>query len=182
MNKNHTEVVLEDISCPLGCLKNDEVIFVGRDLICNLPGDYTVVKCCCCGLIRTNPRPTADSIGFYYPDNYGPYSRKIEKYDQTKHKPNTIRSKLRPLVRWFFATKDQKIPDLLPGSLLEIGCASGAFLNFMKYSGWNVEGIEFSETAARAAREFGFSVQSGSLEKAQAPINPPDLVVGWMVL
>jgi 2-polyprenyl-3-methyl-5-hydroxy-6-metoxy-1,4-benzoquinol methylase len=182
MSLIETEVAFEDVNCPLGCIKIDEILFTGRDLINYFPGEYTVVKCCNCGLMRTNPRPTADSIGFYYPDNYGPYSRKIEQNDQTKLKRNRIKSTLRPLVRWFFDSKAEALPDLPQGRLLEIGCASGYFLYRMSQLGWQVEGIEFSETAAQASRDLGFSVHSGSLEKAPAPVNPPNLVVEWMVL
>ena len=52
----------------------------------------------------------------------------------------------------------------------------------MASAGWQVEGIEFSEAAATAARQLGYNVHTGSLENAPAPTSPPDLIVGWMVL
>ena len=52
----------------------------------------------------------------------------------------------------------------------------------MADAGWHVQGIEFSESAATAARELGYQVHTGSLENAPAPANRPDLIVGWMVL
>jgi len=73
MSTPKKEVMLENVTCPLGCSKSDEVILTGCDLLHDLPGEFTVVKCRTCGLMRTNPRPTSDTIGFYYPDNYGPY-------------------------------------------------------------------------------------------------------------
>ena len=57
----------------MGCSSNDEIILASRDLLHDLPGIFTVVKCSNCGLMRTNPRPSPDTIGFYYPENYGPY-------------------------------------------------------------------------------------------------------------
>ena len=45
---------LEDVSCPNQCHRDDEIIVIGRDLISNLPGEYTIVKCRTCGLMRTN--------------------------------------------------------------------------------------------------------------------------------
>ena len=66
-------VRIEDVSCPLCHLKNDKIILTGHDRIHNLVGKFTIVKCRSCGLMRTNPRPTPDTIGFYYPDDYGPY-------------------------------------------------------------------------------------------------------------
>jgi predicted SAM-dependent methyltransferase len=48
--------------------------------------------------------------------------------------------------------------------------------------GWQVEGIELSESAASIARENGFKVQTSSLEKADLPSDPYDMMTAWMVL
>ena len=45
-----------------------------------------------------------------------------------------------------------------------------------------MEGIEFSPKAAAVARALGYPVHAGSLETAPAPVEPFDLIVGWMVL
>ena len=66
--------------------------------------------------------------------------------------------------------------------MLEIGCASGAFLRRMALEGWEVEGIEFSQKAAEDARQLGYPIHTGALETAPPPRAPYDLVVGWMVL
>ena len=66
-------IQMEDVPCPFGCPQNDEVVLTGHDLLHNLPGEFTVVKCRSCGLMRTNPRPTQETISFYYPDRYGSY-------------------------------------------------------------------------------------------------------------
>lgn len=171
------EVMVEDVACPLGCDKDDEVVLTGRDLLHDLPGEFTVVKCRNCGLMRTNPRPTPDTIGFYYPDEYGPY--KITHDDvQVTQKRSLIR-------RWFSAVANnnpKEIPLRNPGRLLEIGCASGAFLHQMHQMGWEVEGIEYSEKAADAARSMGYPVYTGAVESSVDPMRPYDLIVGWMVL
>jgi 2-polyprenyl-3-methyl-5-hydroxy-6-metoxy-1,4-benzoquinol methylase len=55
----------------------------------------------------------------------------------------------------------------LGGTFLEIGCAGGAFLQAAQESGFEVQGVEFSEDASRIARqEFGLSVFTGSIEDA----------------
>ena len=69
-------------------------------------------------------------------------------------------------------------PPVRPGRLLEIGCASGSFLHRMAARGWQVEGIEFSEKAAKAARDLGYKVHTGPLETAPAPAGSLDLIVG----
>jgi 2-polyprenyl-3-methyl-5-hydroxy-6-metoxy-1,4-benzoquinol methylase len=174
-------VSMEDSPCPLGCSGDDEIVLIGRDRLHHLPGEFTVVKCRSCGLIRTSPRPAADSIGFYYPEDYGPYiGTRIEEPQFSRF--SGIKNLLRPAVQRLFNTKSEELPSMYPTQLLEIGCASGSFLHKMVGAGWQVEGIEFSEAAAAAARQLGFRVHTGSLENAPAPENPPDLIVGWMVL
>lgn len=174
-------VQLEDAPCPSGCEKNDAFILTGQDRLHNLPGEYAVVKCIECGLMRTNPRPTDDTIGFYYPEDYGPYlgTRVLDEKEQVSNKYKDF---FRPLVRWIFDSKSTALPPIVPGRLMEIGCASGAFLHQMANEGWQVEGVEYSEDAAQAARKLGYPVYTGSLESAPKPGHDFDLIVGWMVL
>lgn len=174
-------ILQEDVSCVLGCENNDEVVVIGHDRLHNLPGNFTVVRCRTCGLMRTNPRPTADSIGFFYPDDYGPYlGTRVQQI--RSERTSGIKNLLRPLVRQIFNIKSEALPSLPPGRLLEIGCASGSFLHRMAGHGWQVEGIEFSEEAALTARQLGYQVNTGSLENVSVQDQPFDLIVGWMVL
>lgn len=172
---------LEDVACPLGCSQNDELILSGRDLLHDRPGQFAVVKCCTCGLIRTNPRPTPDTIGCYYPDDYGPYV--ATRVPQVRSQSSSwIKKLLRPIVGHIFNFNITTLPNVAPGRMLEIGCASGAFLHQMAGQNWQVEGIEFSEKAAQAAVQLGYRVHAGPLETAPQPHQPFDLIVGWMVL
>lgn len=177
MSKNN--VVLESVACPFGCGKGDDVVLTGRDLLHNLPGVFTVVKCRSCGLMRTNPRPTPEAMGFYYPDDYGPY---LGTMIQDAKPIASLKNRLRSLAKRIFKTNAMKLPSLMPGRLLEIGCASGSFLHLMAGQGWSVQGIEFSEKAAQMAAQLGHSVHVGPLETAPKPSEPFDLIVGWMVL
>ena len=170
---------MESVPCPLGCSGGDTLVLKGRDRLNNLPGIFQVVRCNDCGLMRTNPRPAPGSMGLYYPDEYGPYRGTRIAPD----KKNAVRT-LFP-KRWatnLFQFNTTRLPGLQPGRVLEIGCASGAFLDKLARSGWTAEGIEFSKTAAQSARSLGFSVYSGSLESAPDPQHLFRLVVGWMVL
>ncbi|RLT20787.1 MAG: class I SAM-dependent methyltransferase [Planctomycetota bacterium] len=177
--KNDHPVQLQDISCPICCLKNDEIVLTGSDLLHNMPGVFQVVKCRGCGLMRTNPRPTPEAMGFFYPDDYGPYlGTRVLKTNST----SSLKRLLTPLARKIFDDKSQRLPIMVPAKMLEIGCASGAFLNQMSGLGWEVEGIEFSEKAAQNARQLGYKVYAGSLETAPAPLTLVDLIVGWFVM
>lgn len=175
------KISTESVCCPLGCHSSEEVVVVGRDILHDLPGEFTVVKCRTCGLMRTNPRVTPDAIGFFYPDDYGPYVG--TRVQDARPKPATwIKKLLQPLFRRVFNFNVTTLPAIAPGRMLEIGCASGAFLHQMAGQGWQVQGIEFSEKAAQAAEQLGYRVHVGPLETAPQPEAPFDLIVGWMVL
>lgn len=170
------QVELEEARCPLGCNSDDEFVLAGHDRLHDLPGEFRIVRCRRCGLMRTNPRPTPQTIGYYYPASYGPYLG-------TRVSANPRGgSRLRARLRSWLPTYSQCIPDLRPGRMLEIGCASGAFMHDMAIKGWSVEGIEFSPEAADAARSMGYPVIAGTLESVEKPLGPFDLIVGWMVI
>jgi SAM-dependent methyltransferase len=168
-------VELESKPCPLGCPPGDEQVLTGHDRINNLPGEFPVVRCRNCGLMRTDPRPTPETMGFYYPDDYPPYLG-----TQVNHMPRS--SRFKQWLKGLLDTRAQSVPQLAPGKLLEIGCACGSYLHKMANQGWQVEGIEFSPQAAQAARETGYQVYTGSLESVTLESSDLDLIVGWMVL
>ncbi len=170
----------EKVPCPLGCQENDQTVVTGRDLLHDVEGEFTVVRCGSCGLMRTNPRPTLETIYRYYPDNYGPYLR--SQVRQTDSVTSGGKKLLRSIVSKAFNSNANRLPQMNPGRMLEVGCASGAYLHKMKEDGWEVEGIEFSSKAAAAASALGYRVHAGPLETAPAPTEQYDLIVGWMVL
>lgn len=60
---------------------------------------------------------------------------------------------------------------LRPGTILDVGCATGFFLEAARARGWVPSGIEINEFAARRAREkFGDAVWCGPFE--EAPLAP----------
>ncbi|HEX8145396.1 MAG TPA: class I SAM-dependent methyltransferase [Pyrinomonadaceae bacterium] len=175
------DVVLEHRACPLGCAPDDEPVVVGRDRLHDLPGEFQVVRCRACGLMRTDPRPTPETMGFYYPEEYGPYQdTRVEISNGPRSPLSAWKRSLTERLNSF--TLGDHVPALEPGRMMEFGCASGLFLHRMAAGGWKVEGIEFAEKAAEAARSLGYRVHAGALEDAPDPEERYDLVVGWMVL
>ena len=169
-------VELEAAPCPLGCEPNDEVVLCGRDRIHGLPGRFAIVCCRQCQLLRTSPRPTANSAGLYYPPSYAPFrSTQVTTRRQTRL---GLGARLVDKLR----IHHDCLPPMPTGGLLELGCASGAFLQRMASEGWRVAGIESSPPAAAAARELGCEVFTGRAEQAPAPREPYDLIVAWMVI
>jgi 2-polyprenyl-3-methyl-5-hydroxy-6-metoxy-1,4-benzoquinol methylase len=168
---------MESVPCPCGASGEDVRVLDGTDRLHGIEGRFTVVRCRACGLMRTNPRPIPDAIGAYYPADYGPYLS-----TQVTPGGSTALKWMRRIFRRIVETNATRLPSVRPGRALEIGSASGGFLQFLSDSGWSVEGIEFSPEAAARAREAGFEVFAGRVEDAPDPVHRFDLLVGWMVV
>ncbi len=70
-----------------------------------------------------------------------------------------------------------------PGRLLDIGCGTGHFLSIAKKRGWDIQGVEISHQAAKAARaHYGLPVFEGDVEEAVFPEQTFDLITLWNVL
>lgn len=170
------DVELEQSSCPLGCPGSGLAVLTGRDRELGMPGEYTVVRCDGCGLLRTNPRPTLKTMGYYYPPVYAPY-------DLTRPtQPQVCQTKWRRMARRGATYRDHDVPNIQPGRLLELGCASGQFLKTMADVGWETRGIEPSPDAAKRARAHGLEVMNTQIELAPEPDGSFDLIAAWMVL
>lgn len=169
-------VVFERAACPMGCGDGEVVVLDGRDRVTQLPGTFTVVACRGCGLRRTSPRPVPSSMGIFYPDSYAPY------HPEGQGTPTKGGASFVGRVISALGLRSHALPPVKPGRMLEVGCASGAFLTAMQKLGWSVQGIEYSDAAAAVARSKGLDVQTSSIEGAGAPAAAVDLIVGWMVL
>lgn len=168
---------LESAPCPMGCPEDDELLFVGRDTLHGMHGEFPVVRCRRCHLVRTNPRPSPQSIHLYYPEDYGPHAS-VRSVPAGPRR----RSLLRRLARSLIDFRADNLPELRPGSMVEVGCASGAFLSHMQARGWRVRGVELSESASRKARTLGHWVENCALEDAPDWQGEFDLVVARMVV
>ncbi|MFT5209896.1 MAG: 2-polyprenyl-3-methyl-5-hydroxy-6-metoxy-1,4-benzoquinol methylase [Flavobacterium sp.] len=168
-------VILESPNCPMGCKNKDTLILSHHDRLHSIPGQFSIYRCDHCRLERTSPRPTASTIRHYYPEEYAPYqSNNIAK---TATKPG-----FKDWISRVLKLDGHQLPNLARGSMLEVGCSAGNYMEKISELGWNVDGIEFSEQAAVIARSKGFKVQTASLESAKAPSEAYDLITAWMVL
>ena len=150
---------------------------IGRDRLHGLPGEFTVVKCLGCGLMRTNPRPTPETIGYYYPPEYGPYQKGKVNAVNRRYPP----ARWKRLIERLLDLRTHAMPTLPPGRLLEVGCATGGFLQEMAMRGWLVEGVEASTRAAAVSQSLGYVIHTGHVEKMPDPPHFYNLIVGWML-
>ncbi|MEK7629848.1 MAG: class I SAM-dependent methyltransferase [Patescibacteria group bacterium] len=77
-----------------------------------------------------------------------------------------------------------KIEQLMPtrGRLLDVGAATGFFLDAALRRGWQVSGVEISDYAAAKARQKNLDVRTGILENAQFQKSSFDVISLWDVL
>lgn len=72
---------------------------------------------------------------------------------------------LYPFLTRLLAKEIGYIHCLPHGRLLEVGCASGSYLETMQRLGWEVEGVEVDPRSSELARQHGLAVHSGTLEQ-----------------
>jgi SAM-dependent methyltransferase len=186
---------METVSCDLcGSCRAREVLRQG-DLLHEISREiFTVVRCMDCGLGYLNPRPTAEEIGRYYPDQYfAPaepgrktgieksvkrFSRRVKRWimEDFYGYPGAGRGSawriLRKGILWPEQLRRRWVGrDLMPwiggGRLLDVGCGPGGNLKVFQDQGWDVYGVEFSQAAAAQARaRVGDRIHEGELETA----------------
>ena len=134
---------------------------------------FAVVQCHDCGLCFTNPRPTPESIGQFYPDVYRPHHA-----SKSRKRP---RWRLRLPTPWRQRGKDYPvIPRHGEGRLLDFGCGGGRYMERMHREGWQVTGLDTSEAAIRRVRnECGLPGLVGSLPHPELEPGGFDVVTMW---
>ena len=107
---------------------------------------FRLTKCNNCGFLFTNPRPKKSQLGKYYQsEDYFSHSKKKKGlitflYNSVKN--YSLHNKFNLISRY----KNS-------GSILDIGCATGEFLNHFKKHGWETKGIEPAEEPRNFAIE-----------------------------
>jgi len=68
------------------------------------------------------------------------------------------------------------------GRMLEVGCASGGFLNAARNADWQATGIEIADKLARIGRERGLDIRTCDIADADLPDESFDVAVLNMVI
>lgn len=133
---------------------------------------FSVVQCRACLIAITFPVISPGEMGRYYPPAY---------YGSGNRRFN-------PLFEWlvtiFRRRRVRKIERFVAkGRVLDIGCGRGITLCQLKEDGWEVAGVEISETAATHARGLlGDTVFVGDVLAAPWPADSFDVINIWHVL
>jgi SAM-dependent methyltransferase len=159
MKTNHE---MEVIDCPL-CGEPESFPL-------HQEGSFQMVRCPSCQFIFLNPRPTIESLHYFYQQYLPEEESSIESWEKMM-KPvfNRAASLLQQYKR--------------EGQLLDVGAGFGFFLAEMKDKGWDVTGVEISQKAMDYARNvFGLTIHPGPMEKVGFPDNYFDAVTGFYVI
>src|SRR3989344_9427506 len=132
-------------------------------------------ECKNCGL-RFTDQATVPRIT--YTENYFKNTNKEFFKDSWADYENYI-SKSKKLKR--FRTTLKKLENYADkGNILDLGCATGVFLDMAQKNGWKSYGVEISRFASDYARkEFKLNVKTGDLLNVRLKDNSFDLVTMW---
>lgn len=128
-----------------------------------------VVKCINCGLLFVNPIMDEDSIAKYYYD----YGKLNPRDDIISENVFSNVEKICGII------KSQGTPRYL-----DIGAASGEFVQAFQIKGWEAHGIEISETYVQFAKEKRglTTIKCCSIANADFPENYFDYITFWHVI
>lgn len=136
-------------------------------------GEGRIVQCRRCGLAYVSPRLGHDPRYQYESDEYH------EKSQIATGRPGyTSYSSDYPVLYPYFGRVAEEIARIKPGArILEVGAASGYFLDQARKAGLRPEGIEPSKACQRIIRdELRLPVVAGSLEEAAVDPGTYDVI------
>jgi 2-polyprenyl-3-methyl-5-hydroxy-6-metoxy-1,4-benzoquinol methylase len=150
--------------------------------LCGAPGParhaelprYDVYRCADCTLRFRHPLPTPDELTAMYEDERYHASAYFENartgYDERAPEVRIYRRALRDLAE--SGTRRRR--------LLDVGCATGVFLDLARAAGWQVRGVELSTRHAAYARDaFGLDVWEGDFLDAPLSQGGFDAITMW---
>ena len=188
--------------CPLcGSLHKKTVYKRLEDRLFKCEGEWILVSCLSCGLVFLDPRPVPDDLSKTYtlsyslrkqpavknPDSAGPslkrrirnaYFRRFRNYVNVEG--NYLLSYIPLLVPGLRAKLEESIFHLdfiKDGTLLDIGCGTGDFINHMTMLGWNAEGIDTDRQAVQICQNRNLNVKVGHLNEQKYPDDYFDIIV-----
>ena len=163
-------------NCPVCEGNNSQVILLGKDYSTSKE-EFPISKCSNCGFVFTQNAPNEENIGRYYNNaNYVSHS------DTNKGLFFKVYHKVRDYMLKQKSKLVIKETGKTNGNLLDIGSATGYFLNKMQNKGWAVNGIEQDENAIALGKEK-FNVEAKSPEALfNIENNSLDCITLWHVL
>ncbi|MDQ3190630.1 MAG: class I SAM-dependent methyltransferase [Bacteroidota bacterium] len=161
-------------SCPVCESEKQSEFLVCKDYTVSQK-NFSIAECLDCGFKFTNPRPEKEHLGKYY---------KSSEYISHSNTKKGLVNSLYQLVRKYTLKKKLELINQLSdkGSILDIGCGTGEFLNVCKNNGWFSLGIEPDEDARLLAKNnYDLNIK----DEAHVDLlesNSFDVITMWHVL
>ena len=159
--------------CGSGDIKN---VLLAKDYTCSNE-NFVIAECTACTLRFTQDVPEAASIGQYYKsENYISHTNTsrglINRLYQSVRK-RTVKNKRRLI---------EKQTGINKGCVLDVGSGTGAFVNEMKRSGWQVTGLE-PDADARSVCKQVYDIELTSIDHLfELAPSSFDAITMWHVL
>ena len=131
---------------------------------------FSYVKCAKCDLVQMNPQPVAENVKSRYGDDYLSYEIENEESFLTLQKLGLADAGFYRIERELMENKGSP-------KVLDVGCATGTLLAFLKGRNWQVTGAEISPSAEYAREKRGLDVRSMSVEDCRFPDGFFDVVL-----
>jgi len=142
--------------------------------------DYTLMKCADCGLLFADQNSIKQKEGMYSKDYFaGVHANFFAdcKEDYESHLGTS--EKLQNFQHVLAQIRTMK-PQ---GKFIDIGCATGVFLDMAQKEGYSVVGVDVSEFACQYAHElFGITTLNGKLEDLHLEDKSFDIITMWDVI
>lgn len=134
-------------------------------------------RCGNCGLVYVHPQPAEAMLLAGYQSDYFQSGNHLEwGYENYL----LLEKEIRKTSRVRLATVNKHLSG---ASLLEVGCATGWFLDEARRDGFTVQGVEPSDYAAAwGKKELGLPIRPGTLKEAGFADGSFDGVIYWDVL
>ena len=149
-----------ELRCPAcDALLDSGASFHGVDRLHRTGGQFEVRCCDACGTGVTLPSATPAELAAYYPSGYGPYDDSL----------GVVTGAISRAIRWWQGRRALEGAPLHAlagrpvGRAVDIGCGRGDLAGVLVRRGWQVTGIDPSESACRAARRRGVDARPGTL-------------------
>ena len=122
---------------------------------------FNLIKCNNCGLEYISPRPVIDEIGKYYGLEY--FTKRTER-GYNNYFSDDIKNEIERVIELNLSDLDFfEFEKSINGNKksLDIGCAAGYFVGYLRARGWDSAGIDISGDCVKFAADSGLNVIEG---------------------
>ncbi len=172
---------MEHVACNLCGSDHPQFLLKKRDKFGMAWDEFNVVGCRECGLVFVNPRPDQEEIGKFYPEIYS-WKETLKAESLFAKWMRRLESAYRYHLLKNEASKVVKFAGKNSGKVLDVGCGTGDRLDAFRRKGFEVYGVEPSQSAKHAREFLKLNVIEGDLFSADFQDNFFDVVTLYHVL